>query len=96
MRASRETELVALFPIQVVTAWLGNTPAIAMQHYLQVRDSDFEKAIEGTLIPVIVPSPEATILPNEGNVKCNAKCNAVRSRPRSPRFACVYRSHFPV
>lgn len=57
MRASRETELVALFPVQVVTAWLGNTPAIAMRHYLQVRDSDFEAAARGTGTSLIPASP---------------------------------------
>lgn len=55
MRASRETELVALFPVQVVTAWLGNTPAIAMRHYLQVRDSDFEAAARGTGTTLVLP-----------------------------------------
>jgi integrase len=44
MRASRETELAADYPIHVVTAWLGNTPRIAMKHYLQVTDADFERA----------------------------------------------------
>jgi len=47
MRASRETELAKEYPIHVVTAWLGNTPRIAMKHYLQVTDSDFERAAEG-------------------------------------------------
>lgn len=47
MRASRETELAALFPIQVVTAWLGNTPKIAMKHYLRITEGDFTKAIAG-------------------------------------------------
>lgn len=28
LRASRETELTKDFPLQVVTAWLGNTPAV--------------------------------------------------------------------
>ena len=57
MRASRETELVAQFPIQVVTAWLGNTPTIAMQHYLQVRDSDYEAAIKDTGTDLVIPPP---------------------------------------
>ncbi len=58
-RASRETELAAEFPIHVVTAWLGNTPAIAMRHYLQTTDADFERAAgkqqSGTLLAH--PSP---------------------------------------
>jgi len=44
LRASRETELAQGYPIHVVTAWLGNTPNIALKHYLQVTDSDFERA----------------------------------------------------
>lgn len=47
MRASRETELAKEYPIHVVTAWLGNTPRIALKHYLQVTDSDFARAAEG-------------------------------------------------
>ncbi len=44
LRASRETELAAQFPIHVVCAWIGNSPAIAVKHYLQVTEGDFEKA----------------------------------------------------
>ena len=46
MRASRETELVEHFPIQTVTAWLGNTPDIAMQHYLMITEDHFQRAIK--------------------------------------------------
>jgi integrase len=48
LRASRETELAAVHPLHVVTAWLGNTPKIAMTHYLQVTDADFERAVIST------------------------------------------------
>ena len=44
MRASRETELAAEYPVHVVTAWLGNTPRIAMKHYLMTTEADFQKA----------------------------------------------------
>jgi hypothetical protein len=44
MRASRETELAKEYPIHIVCQWLGNTPRIALKHYLQVTDADFEKA----------------------------------------------------
>jgi integrase len=47
LRSSRETELAQMFPLHVVTAWLGNTPRVAQEHYLQLRDSDFAKAIAG-------------------------------------------------
>ena len=50
LRSSRQTELEELFPTHVVCAWLGNSPAVARAHYLQVRESDFEKAV-GALPP---------------------------------------------
>ena len=53
LRASRETELVREHPIHVVTAWLGNTPQIAMKHYLMVTETDFAKAI-GKLVDMAV------------------------------------------
>jgi len=47
LRASRETELVETHPVQVVTSWLGNTPSVAMRHYLMTTDEHFEAAIRG-------------------------------------------------
>lgn len=46
LRASRETELVENFPVQVVTNWLGNTPKVAMQHYLMTTDEHFARALD--------------------------------------------------
>lgn len=46
LRATRETELVQQgHPVHVVCAWLGNTPNVAMKHYLQVTDQDFQRAL---------------------------------------------------
>ncbi len=56
LRASRETELVHSFPVHVVTTWLGNTPQVAMKHYLQVTDSDYAKAVQN---PVQQPAATA-------------------------------------
>jgi hypothetical protein len=44
LRASRETELVASFPIHVVCAWIGNSQRIAVKHYLTVTEADFAQA----------------------------------------------------
>jgi len=49
LRSSRETELAQDFPIHVVTAWLGNTPTIAMRHYLLTTNADFERAAGGKI-----------------------------------------------
>jgi integrase len=45
LRASCQTELSARFPLHVVCTWLGNTTTVATQHYLTVRESDFENAL---------------------------------------------------
>ncbi|MBX3442850.1 MAG: site-specific integrase [Planctomyces sp.] len=52
LRSSCETELAARFPVHVVTAWLGNTPKVAMKHYLLTTDADFASAAG-------LPSPTA-------------------------------------
>jgi len=43
LRSSRETELAESYPLHVVTAWIGNSRAIAAKHYLQVREEDFTR-----------------------------------------------------
>ena len=48
-RSSRETELVAEYPIQTVCRWLGHGVQVAVRHYLQTSERDFEKAAQ---IPV--------------------------------------------
>ncbi|WP_020473829.1 site-specific integrase [Zavarzinella formosa] len=47
LRNSRETELVDVFPSHAVTTWIGNSHLIAVKYYLQVRDSDFDRAVKG-------------------------------------------------
>jgi len=47
LRASRETELAAEFPLHVVAAWIGNSAPVAAKHYLSVTDDDFDKALSG-------------------------------------------------
>jgi hypothetical protein len=44
LRATRQTELTAEYPIHVVCSWLGNTALIAAKHYLQVTEADFDRA----------------------------------------------------
>ncbi len=45
LRSTRETELANEYPIHVVCKWIGNSPTIAMKHYLQMTDDHFKKAI---------------------------------------------------
>ena len=69
LRSSRETELANEYPIQTVTAWLGNTPKVALENYLQVRDEDFTKAIG--------PRPQTESL--------NSAAPALRNTSETPR-----------
>lgn len=46
MRASCETDLARRFPLAVVAKWLGNTQAVAMRHYVDVTDADFQRAVQ--------------------------------------------------
>ena len=44
LRATRQTELCEKYPIHVVCQWIGNSRAIAQEHYLQVTDAHFAQA----------------------------------------------------
>lgn len=44
LRSTRETELAETFPLQAVTAWMGNSQLVAAKHYLQLRDEHFDRA----------------------------------------------------
>ena len=52
LRLTRQTELAAIFPLHIVCAWLGNTTAVAAEHYLQVTDQDYENAAQAVQNPV--------------------------------------------
>ena len=44
LRASRQTELMQLEEGYLVCAWLGNSPQVANDHYLMIRDEDYARA----------------------------------------------------
>jgi integrase len=47
LRSSCATELADKYPEHVLTKWLGNTPKIAKEHYLQVTDEHWRRAATG-------------------------------------------------
>jgi len=54
LRASRETELLALYPAKDVCSWIGNTQAIAMKHYAMPTEESFQRALRTpTVSPVL-------------------------------------------
>ena len=44
LRASRQTELAKTYPAHVVCSWMGNSVAVATEHYLHLTESDFDSA----------------------------------------------------
>ncbi len=80
LRASRETELLREHPIHVVTAWLGNSPRIALKHYCMVTDHDFDRArgiaVKATSGPTAQPA-EATALCDTANAIATAGAAAM-------------------
>ena len=45
LRASCATDWVSKYPAHEVAKWLGHSPAVAAQHYLQARDHHFKDAV---------------------------------------------------
>lgn len=45
LRASCESDLAQAFPLPTVTKWLGNTPSIALRHYVDPTDTAFAQAL---------------------------------------------------
>jgi integrase len=45
LRASRETELMAEYPIKDVCGWIGNSPDVANKHYAMSQAEHFKRAI---------------------------------------------------
>ena len=43
LRVSRETELAEEYPIHVMTKWLGNSPKVALRHYLMATEAHFQR-----------------------------------------------------
>ncbi|MEM6553961.1 MAG: tyrosine-type recombinase/integrase [Planctomycetota bacterium] len=55
LRASCQTDLAHDWPGYLVASWLGNSEAVAQEHYLQVLDIDFERAAKAVQKAVQYP-----------------------------------------
>jgi integrase len=45
LRASRETELFAEYPLKDVCSWIGNSETVAMKHYAMPTTDSFQRAV---------------------------------------------------
>lgn len=46
LRASCESDLAQSFQLATVTNWLGNTPSVALRHYVDPTESAFDRALD--------------------------------------------------
>lgn len=81
MRATRQTELLALFPIKDVCDWLGNSQAVAMKHYAMGMTSSFEAAIRGSTGGSIVTGNQ---IEPRGSASDGKKRRSVSTEKRKP------------
>ncbi|MCH9656781.1 MAG: tyrosine-type recombinase/integrase [Planctomycetes bacterium] len=84
LRASRETELIGQFPVQVVTSWLGNTPSVALGHYLMTTDEHFQAALGDTAKAAQNAAQQVRVL---GSMESQAEVTAHEKTPVLPGFA---------
>ncbi len=99
LRSTRETELAEEFPLQAVTAWMGNSQLVAAKHYLQLRDSHFERAAAPRPQPVIevnaTVQADATddefLAPPAAPLRCEATGNGETMKQQNPAKLNVLR-----
>ncbi len=92
LRASRETELVEAYPVQVVTSWLGNTPTVAMRHYLMTTNEHFEAAVRGDGLASVPATSKAAQKKNgaaQARNRAHGVANSIGSAGENPGFAGV-------
>ena len=65
MRASCATDWVERFPAHVVAGWLGHSPLIAAQHYLQTRDAHFDLAAGVGRVMAAAANPATQVRPSD-------------------------------
>jgi integrase len=82
LRSTRETELAERFPMHVVCAWIGNSPAVAAKHYLQVTDEHFRQGITET----------KSAAQNPAQQMAEMACNPMQHKTENPGLSGVCES----
>ena len=73
LRASRQTELTARFPLHVVCGWIGNSAPIADKHYLQITDDHYADAVT-IATPKVRGTESGTVNVKSGTESGTAGC----------------------
>ena len=91
LRASAQTDLANRFPIHVVCEWLGNTKAVAQDHYLQVTDAHFNAAETGGAFSGALNAQKPAQQAAAGNskeVQSSTETNEPQGFMQSPAVPC--------
>ncbi|MBS0187881.1 MAG: site-specific integrase [Planctomycetes bacterium] len=89
LRASRQTELTERFPAHVVCSWMGNTEAVAMGHYLKVRETDFARAATEPTNARAAQIPARTGAESSGPERTTPKAEFAEVHSRQADALCV-------
>ena len=78
LRATRETELLGRFPAKDVTQWIGNSIAVAMDHYAMPTQATFKAATTTPINDLTSSTPPPAPASTEGDVKPDASSRQTR------------------
>jgi hypothetical protein len=98
LRATRQAELSAEFPLHVACYWMGNKQAVAAEHYLQVTKAAYRRAAKSAAVVLQNPAQQPAAANRTGShdqqktpgfpgvlQTVAAGCDAVRNEPLPPR-----------
>jgi len=83
LRATRETELIEIYPAHVVVSGIGHSEKVARQHYLQTTDALFEKAVQSM--------PSDLVGHMVGHNMCETTQNGELQKQQTPEKPSVFR-----
>jgi hypothetical protein len=100
LRSSRETELFKMTGgnVKAVCSWIGNSPVVAMQHYAQVTEADYEEAAKIAILegaektvhnPVQNPVESSSIELQEGKIEDDVIpcfCKTIQQKDNGVQF----------
>lgn len=78
LRASCQTDLARVHPIQAVCDWIGNSITVAQDHYLQTTEADFERA--AVLETAQNPAQQPSVRPR-GEPRANLSRKEIHWKP---------------
>jgi len=86
LRSSRQTELLAVYPVADVCAWLGNSPTVAARFYAQARSDVADRAANEALLvgPIAGPINDKT-RPKAGPITDRQESGGEAQPSRNPQ-----------